>query len=561
MKQKAIIILMIMVLLFTGSIAAQEIVRIPQTNPNYQIDDWTSYTMTRWMYSLAKGYDYIYFATSGGIARFNHYTRKWDFPWTVSNGLADNEVHVVGFDFDTAYLWCATPYSVSVYFSTFRRWENYYFDDMGLPMTEKIVSIGFDRDYVWLENANGRILRGNKRGGGGFNYASLSPGNNTNIRWFGFRGQQRGELPRFFMSSGYFFEPEGFITDVNLNEYDISYWLLSEREIYWLATYGLGAARAEARIDQLELLTYGLFLNNVSAMDYDKENDIFWTGGMGDYEGESGITKWNISARKWDYYRADYLTVLQSDQVTSVAVDEDPFVWFGTDAGLALYNKNKNDWKFYTIFEQLTDNFVYDIALDDTNVWVGTASGVTRIIKQSLQNDSLTIDRIKPKALHDVEVYDVEIMKNLIWMGTQFGVYVYDLKRDKGGFQSETSGPRNEPVYAVSVYENEIWFGLEGGVEVYDMTAEKWLGGPQKRFNEPETIAFLKADEKAVWAATEDHGVLKYDKERGRWVHFTIEDGLPSNTVNTIVLDSDYVWFGSPEGITKFYWNAPYRID
>lgn len=554
-------IIVIVVFLNIGfGFGQEDIVRIPQTNQNYQIDDWVSYSMTRWMYSLVKGYDYIYFGTSGGIARLNHYTQNWDFPWTVSNGLADNEIRVVGFDFDTGNLWCVTPYSVSCYFSTFRRWENYYFDDMGLQQNEQIVSIGFNEDYVWLESINGRLLNGNKQGGGRFSYHNSNTGNN-NIRWFGFRGQKRGDLPRFFMSDGYFFEPEGYITDINLNEYDVAAWILDERENYWLATYGLGAGQAEARIDQLELLRYGLFLNNVSAMDYDKENDIMWTGGMGDYEGESGITKWNIERNQWNYYRAEYITELQSDQVTSIAIDEYPFVWFGTDAGLALYNQDEDEWQFFTIFEQMTDNFVYDIALDGKYVWIATASGITKITKQNLQNDSLSIDRIKPKALHNVEIYDVEIMQNLLWMGTQFGLYVYDIEKDEGGFQDEISGPRNERVYAVSVYENEIWCGLEGGIEVYDMNTKKWLGGPQKRFNEPETVAFLKASEKAVWAATEEHGVLKYDRERERWVHFTIEDGLSGNTVNAIVIDGDYVWFGTPEGMTKFFWNAPYRID
>jgi ligand-binding sensor domain-containing protein len=67
-------------------------------------------------------------------------------------------------------------------------------------------------------------------------------------------------------------------------------------------------------------------------------------------------------------------------------------------------------------------------------------------------------------------------------------------------------------------------------------------------------------DEFSAWVAT-DNGVLKFDKARNRWVHFTTEDGLLSNYVNCIMLDGDYVWFGTPEGVTRFYWNAPYRID
>ena len=70
----------------------------------------------------------------------------------------------------------------------------------------------------------------------------------------------------------------------------------------------------------------------------------------------------------------------------------------------------------------------------------------------------------------------------------------------------------------------------------------------------------MVVDDSAAWAAT-DHGVLKYDKSRNLWRQFTVEDGLPSDFVNWILLDGDYIWLGTHEGLTRFYWNTPYRID
>jgi ligand-binding sensor domain-containing protein len=67
-------------------------------------------------------------------------------------------------------------------------------------------------------------------------------------------------------------------------------------------------------------------------------------------------------------------------------------------------------------------------------------------------------------------------------------------------------------------------------------------------------------DDSAAWLGTDD-GVLKFDKRRSRWRRFTVEDGLPDNVVHYILLDGDFIWFGTPEGLTRFYWNSPYRID
>ncbi|RKY79699.1 hypothetical protein DRQ00_03135, partial [candidate division KSB1 bacterium] len=70
----------------------------------------------------------------------------------------------------------------------------------------------------------------------------------------------------------------------------------------------------------------------------------------------------------------------------------------------------------------------------------------------------------------------------------------------------------------------------------------------------------IKATDKAVWVGTEQ-AVYKYDKQRRTWRLFTTEDGLLDNTVQAILPAGDYVWFGTPKGLTRFYWNAPYRID
>ena len=90
-------------ILFNTAIAQQQDIdtRIRGTNTRYEPDDWTSYSMTRWITSLAEGREYVYFGTSGGVTRYNFYSNKWDTPWTTSDGLADNFVQAVAYDLNT----------------------------------------------------------------------------------------------------------------------------------------------------------------------------------------------------------------------------------------------------------------------------------------------------------------------------------------------------------------------------------------------------------------------------------------------------------------------------
>ena len=97
-------------------------------------------------------------------------------------------------------------------------------------------------------------------------------------------------------------------------------------------------------------------------------------------------------------------------------------------------------------------------------------------------------------------------------------------------------------------------------MEVLDKATGEWRGFPAYHFPLGARINDILADSGAVWVATE-RGVWKYKKREDRWRHFTTEDGLLHDSVRWMLLDGDYIWFGTARGLTRFYWNAPYRID
>ena len=55
-------------------------------------------------------------------------------------------------------------------------------------------------------------------------------------------------------------------------------------------------------------------------------------------------TGWDMEDEKWVYFESELITQLPSDRVYSIAVDEN-CVWFGTDEGLARYDKTENVWR------------------------------------------------------------------------------------------------------------------------------------------------------------------------------------------------------------------------
>ena len=561
MKKNSFICFLLFFLLVTFNLYSQEtgdLERIRGTNIHYEPEDWTGHSMTRWVTSMAQGREFVYFGTTGGITRYNYFMNKWETPWSKSDGLADNYVITVAYDIHSDYLWCATRSTMSVYRSTFQKWENYFFDEIGIPYNETVVSIGFDESYIWAVTQNEMYYRGDSRQGG-FSRINSDDVSSSNIKWFGSNSRNNRNLPDLFMQDGYFLDPQGVIKDYRLNNYAITCNFQDQWNNIWIGSWGLGVGKADSRIQILELMPQGLFLDNVTAAEMDDDYNI-WVGGIGHFNNESGITLWDSENDEWQYFQGEYFADILSDQVTSIAIDY-PYVWFGTEYGLVCYDRENNSWRSFSTSLGLSDNYIYDVEADDENVWIGTAYGLSRLNKSELKEKDFGIYDVVPKQIRSMIVYDIEIMHNLLWIGTELGIYVYDKDEKSGGFENEANGPQNNKITAIGCFEDkEVWAGYSGGIAVFDIEKQKWQGGPEKQFLTSDFINYISVDNDAAWVAT-NNGVLKFDKKRDRWVHFTVIDGLLSNQVNSIILDGDYVWFGTEEGLTRFYWNSPYRID
>ncbi|MCG3120877.1 MAG: hypothetical protein ALAOOOJD_03772 [bacterium] len=199
-----------------------------------------------------------------------------------------------------------------------------------------------------------------------------------------------------------------------------------------------------------------------------------------------------------------------------------------------------------------------DVAVYDGFLWAATDFGLYRVTLSTIGKDSVGITPVQPKQLLSETIYDLERTENLLWMGTRYGAFVYDMAKDTGGFLSGTQGPHTERTRTISASDSVVWFGTTYGVEAFDMQTKTWLDPPARQ--QFANINFVLAQPEAVWVGT-DAGVYKYNRQRNDWRQFTTEDGLIDNRVTAIAVQDDWIWFGTPSGLTAFHWNDPHRID
>ncbi|MDZ7271001.1 MAG: hypothetical protein ONB17_05245 [candidate division KSB1 bacterium] len=532
-----------------ASLAQAQELRIRGTNTRYAPGDWVTYSVLRYVNAAAVGDQYVYFATSGGVARYDRYRNRWDYPWTLSNGLADNNVRCVAYDFSTGLLWCATGVSVSYFHPAAQVWTNLFYDEMGLESGDMVQSIGFAQRQVWLETGRGQFFAGDPSG---FSLVGADPP--EDVVWFGQRAP-RPRLPHLFAETGLFYDSRGVLQDANLRQFPLTCWVDDPWQVLWLGSWGLGVGRADLKSYRLTMLPFGLCQRDARVIA--KQGREMWIGGF-EEDVFPGVTAWD-GADSWVYYEPRLFTGFSNASVRAIALDGRE-VWLGTTHGLVWFDRSRNLWKTFGKAHLLPDEQVNDVLVDSLYVWAATARGVTRLVRATLRTDSLVAELVQWPALGDVHIYDLERTHNLVWMGTEYGIYVYDCARDSGGFYNAPEGPVNRAVTAVTSCGQELWFGTTETIEAFDMGSRTWYRPPARLVGTGAPVNRMTADTSAVWAAT-DKGVLQYDRKRKRWRLFTVEDGLPTNVVFSLCLDGDYIWFGTPSGLTRFYWKSPYRID
>jgi ligand-binding sensor domain-containing protein len=523
--------------------------QIPDREIQYRTGDWVSYPVMRFATSIDMDQNTIYVGSTGGIARWNFFQKKWDAPYTRSDGLNDDQVRLLAFDFNTSCLWCATDGGLNVRLPGSEQWRQIPIgNDGAMPVS----SLGIGRNYVWVQSRDAFFKTGHT--GDAFSSSTAGEAEQDGVQW---RGKMKAPIdglpPNLFMDNGYLFNPEGVIIDKELRRYDVTAAVRDEFKNLWITSWGLGMGWADFNTFRLRMLPHGLYAPDVQAMAWDEGG--MWIGGLHAGSASGGITHWDTDADEWNYFEARYTSQLTNDEVTAVVADTDA-VWFGTTDGLVRYDKRGDAWRSWSVLQNLWSNSIRCVALGSGALWVGTDYGVNRI---SLPE--LSVDRMQDERLNHRRIYDIKTEGDFVWAGTDRGVYRYSRSQDKWDYLNGYAGMPVLEVTAVSVWRNEVWFGTDMGVEMLDKTTGEWSGFPENLYPTDGWINVVAADSDVVWVGMEGGGAAKYLKSENRWRVFTTADGLLDNSVRDILIDGDTVWFGTAKGLTRFYWNAPYRRD
>jgi ligand-binding sensor domain-containing protein len=491
----------------------------------FQEGDWVNYGDFRYISSVAMDLNTVYFGTTDGVIRYDRFANRWLDPLTITDGLPDSRINNIAYDPDYDRLWVSTPLGDAYYQPTAQQWYP------------------------------------------GFEFPANLVRNDLRV-------SALGMLTTDF---GYTYQ-NGRLTDLYSQSFQLTRGVNDGFDHLYTGTWGMGAVMINPRYGSLQSLPFGLYTDDASALI--KIDDNFWIGG-GLSEGISpGITLCDTSLQHWSWYPGQYTPGLSSTYLTSAVADNN-ITWLGTDNGLLRFDKESGQFISLPNSATMPSSYVTSLAADSVWIYVGTDNGLGYIInlpeerKKSKKQEEAALDS-GPQPADSAGAKSALSAKNIL-----LGWYIYKLKViDDYLYVGSDRGALRRPINSSIDFErvdtpdsllstdivdiikngNSLLFATRNDVVVVDTKSgrSKSLTG-LTHFGQWR-IRQIAADSQYVWAAT-DAGLWMYRLSDGYERMFTTADGMISANVRSLELIGDYIWMATPNGVIRFYWDRPGRIN
>ncbi len=299
---------------------------------------------------------------------------------------------------------------------------------------------------------------------------------------------------------------------------------IDNQNIIWAGSFNDGVNYLDP--NQIKFTTLTSFDNkdlsfigtSVPAIFEDSKGRI-WIGTDGD-----GLYQYSSDGHLFHYKNEpNNLNSLSSDRIVSITEDHVGNILLGSFmGGMMIFNVEKNKFTRYLSGNSSTDiasNHVWDILMDSENrIWVG-------LLGKGL-------DLFNPKT----QTF------------THYGPWTDNYNRIN----------HDNVMSIMEDKDGDLWFGTEGkGVNILDKQTRQMYPSitPSENIKiSSNDVKCIYEDSKGIiWIGTVNGGLNRYDKKNQKIEYYSMDNGLPSNIIYSIVEDNDNnIWLGTAYGLSMF---------
>lgn len=352
----------------------------------------------------------------------------------------------------------------------------------------------------------------------------------------------------FFLLKGKGEEFESYeITNVgekyNLGFDNVQSILEDNEHIIWVSTFGKGVFKLipdnKTEFKYSDIIHYstanGLPNNFIKKVYQDWEGN-YWIATYG-----SGLAFSVDEAFTFHYRNVKEL----KGNILSIAESESE-LWLGGDAVIAKVDKATNNVTVLNGKDGIPKDKIVALYLDQKqNLWIGTEeSGIYQL---NTKSGKVKVYYKSNNSLGD-KINSITGTENTVWVGTENGVLVFDLKSGKSKLYNTAKGlPYNNIKDIFLDSDNNPWIATKShGVFVLNSDLNYSIEGNINL----EFTSITEDVNNDIWAVTYGDGVFKFEHDSIK--HYSTDNGLKSNYCYSVISDNaGKVWIGHRLGMSS----------
>lgn len=302
--------------------------------------------------------------------------------------------------------------------------------------------------------------------------------------------------------------------------------------------------------------------NSITCMHKDDEG-IIW---LGTYK--KGVSYYHENIVRFPLFRhkANDSRTIGYEDVNRFVEDDKGNLWIGTNGGgLIYFDRANNSFKEYKHNPEdpssLGSDVIVSLYIDHfKQLWIGTYyGGLNRFDgKRFIRYKN---DPSNPSSIADENIWEIfEDSQNNLWIGTLYrGLDLYDDQAKS--FRHYRNGDINSIAsnYVSAILEDQhgnLWIGTDNGIDMLEKQTGRFVHYGMA-VNTPGTLSnnlvmYLHEDELGlIWVATRE-GLNIFNPITGKFSVLRQEDGLPHNTILTMLQDDKKsYWISTPNGLAN----------
>ena len=235
-------------------------------------------------------------------------------------------------------------------------------------------------------------------------------------------------------------------------------------------------------------------------------------------------------------------------------------LWLATEKEVIKYNEQTHHCESYSLKGKNPDiPFVtYSVDIDDyQQIWLSTSNGLKKINdkKKEISNQTL---------FNEVTFFSVQYTKDKRLLGTDHGLYLYDIKNQKKLAITNTNGQIINTKFYSFIKDTNLnyYFATSGGLFYLNENAKLKLKAKIQSKLPTQNITSIHVNGNDLWIGTYLHGLYHF-KDNKLVKQYTETDGIPENlSIQSIQADKlSNLWLGTDVGLLRLNLktkNSPY---